>query len=42
MPTAFTVTRIEHEANELLMTKAKMLSEDLVKLAIAALEEIKA
>jgi len=36
------VVRIEHEANELLMTNAKMQSEDLVKLAITALEEIKA
>jgi predicted flavoprotein YhiN len=42
MPTDCTVARIEHEANELLMTNAKMLSEDLVKLAITALEEIKA
>ncbi len=38
------MVRIEHEANELLMTNAKkiMPSEDLVKLATAALEEIKA
>jgi ribosome-associated protein len=43
MLTDFTVARIEHEANELVMTNVKtMPSEDLVKLAIAALEDIKA
>ena len=42
MPTDCTVARIEHEANELVMTNAKMQSEELVKLAISALEEIKA
>jgi ribosome-associated protein len=42
MPTVCTVVHTEHEANELLMTQAKMLSEALVKLAIDALEEIKA
>jgi ribosome-associated protein len=42
MPTAFTVVRIEHETNELFMTKATVAGEALVKLAIDALEDIKA
>jgi ribosome-associated protein len=42
MPTACTVERNEHEANELFMTKATVTSEALVKLAIDALEDIKA
>lgn len=42
MRTGCTVARIEHEANELVMANAKLSSEDLVKVAVAALEDIKA